>query len=185
MNRVVRAAAVGVLLLSPVVLSACSAGQIAQTATQDRDIRGGQGDVGDIHLRTATTAYPQSGRYDEGGDARLLVAIANSGDADDELTDISGPGFESYKVVDSSSDEESPTGFTIPAGQNVYVGDGGPAVTLTGLTEPLTPAQALEVTFTFRDAGEVTVPVLVGTPSLDLPRGEGFDFHEEEGGGEE
>lgn len=185
MNRVVRAATIGVLVLSPVALSACSAGQIAQTATQDRDIRGGQADLGSIHLRTATTAYPQSGSYEEGGDARLLVAIANSGPTDDELTDISGPGFETYEVVDPSAEEEAPTGFTIPAGGNVYVGEGGPQVTLTGLTEALTPAQSLEVTFTFRDAGEVTLPVLVGTPSLDLPRGEPFDFHEEEGGAAE
>lgn len=186
MNRVVRAATIGVLVLSPVALSACSAGQIAQTATQDRDIRGGQADLGSIHLRTATTAYPQSGSYEEGGDARLLVAIANSGSADDELTDISGPGFEGYEVVDPSAEgEEAPTGFTVPAGGNVYVGEGDVQVTLTGLTEALTPAQSLEVTFTFRDAGEVTLPVLVGTPSLDLPRGEEFDFHEEEGGAAE
>ncbi len=138
MNRVVRAATIGVLVLSPVALSACSAGQIAQTATQDRDIRGGQADLGSIHLRTATTAYPQSGSYEEGGDARLLVAIANSGPTDDELTDISGPGFETYEVVDPSAEEEAPTGFTIPAGGNVYVGEGGPQVTLTGLTEALT-----------------------------------------------
>ena len=31
------------------------------------------------------------------------------------------------------------------------------------------------------EAGEVTLPVLVGTPSLDLPRGEAFDFHTEGG----
>ncbi len=181
MNRVVRAATIGALVLSPVALSACSAGQIAQTATQDRDIRGGQADAGQIHLRTATTAYPQSGAYTEGGDARLLVAVANSGQADDEVTDISGPGFESAEVVDPTSTEEAPTGFVVPAGQNVFVGEGGPTVTLVGLTQALTAGESLEVTFTFRDAGEITLPVLVGTPSLDLPRGEGFDF----GGGEE
>jgi copper(I)-binding protein len=182
-NRVVRAATIGVLVLSPVVLSACSAGQIAQTATQDRDIRGGQGDVGDIHLRAATTAYPESGFYEEGGDALLEVAIGNSGDADDELVDISGPGFESYTValpLGAEDIEFTDSGFDVPAGQNVYVGSGGPIVVLEDLSSTITPAQALEVTFTFRDAGEVTVPVLVGTPSEDLPRGEGFDFHEGE-----
>ncbi|KQS68586.1 copper chaperone PCu(A)C [Modestobacter sp. Leaf380] len=181
MNRVLRAVTTGVLVLSPAVLSACSAGQVAQTATQDRDIRGGQANVGDIHLRTASTAYPQSGLYESGGDARLLVAIANSGTADDVLTDISGEGFESVEIVDPTSEEEAPTEITVPAGQNVYVGEGGPTVTLVGLTEELTPGQSLEVTMTFQDAGEVTLPVLIGTPSLDLPRGEGFDFH----GGEE
>ena len=183
MNRVVRAATIGVLVLSPVVLSACSAGQIAQTATQDRDIRGGQADLGDIHIRTATTSYPESGVYEEGGDAFLEVAIANSGTVDDELVDISGPGFDSYTVslpLGAEDTEFSDSGFVVAAGQNVYVGDGGPVVRLEDLTETVTPAQALEVTFTFRDAGQVTVPVLVGTPAEDLPRGEGFDFHEGE-----
>ena len=183
MNRVVRAAAVGVLVLSPVVLSACSADQIAQTATQDRDIRGGQADVGDIHLRTATTAYPESGAYEVGGEAVLEVAVANSGTADDELVDISGSGFDSYTValLLGAGDDitVTDTGFELRAGQNVYVGD-SVVVVLEGLTEALTPAQALDVTFTFRDAGEVTVPVLVGTPAEDLPRGEDFDFHEGE-----
>ncbi len=182
MNRVLRTAAIGVLVLSPAVLSACSAGQIAQTATQARDIRGGQADVGDISLRTASTAYPQSGAYEAGGDARLLVVIANSGSSDDVLTDISGEGFSSVQITDpASTSEGETTEITIPAGQNVYIGDGGPSVTLVGLDETLTPAQSLDVTMTFRDAGEVTLPVLVGTPSRDLPRGEGFDFH----GGEE
>jgi copper(I)-binding protein len=182
-NRVLRTATVGALLLSPVLLTSCSAGQIAQTATQDRDIRGGQADLGDIHLRTATTAYPTNGLYEAGDDARLLVAIANSGPTDDVLTDISGDGFESVEIVDPEADPEATeptTELTIPAGGNVYVGDGGPAVTLVGLTEELTPGTALQVTMTFENAGEVTLPVLVGTPALDLPRGEGFDFHGEE-----
>src|SRR3712207_9405987 len=36
-NRALRAATMGVLLLSPVALTACSAGQVPQTATQNRD----------------------------------------------------------------------------------------------------------------------------------------------------
>src|SRR5688500_6382196 len=36
-NRALRAATMGVLLLPPVALSACSAGQVTQTATQERD----------------------------------------------------------------------------------------------------------------------------------------------------
>lgn len=178
MNRVLRAATIGALVLSPVLLSACSAGQSAQTANQERDIRGGQADLGEIHLRTATIAYPTTGVYEEGGDARLLVTIANSGNADDVLTSITSPGFESVEILDPDSTSEEPaTELTIPAGENVYVGEGGPSVTLVGLAESLTPAQALEVTMTFENAGEVTLPVLVGTPSLDLPRGEEFDFH--------
>jgi hypothetical protein len=50
-NRALRAATMGVLLLSPVALSACSAGQVTQTATQERDKVGAMGQVGDLTLR--------------------------------------------------------------------------------------------------------------------------------------
>ncbi len=48
MNRALRAATMGVLLLSPVALSACSAGQVTQTPSQVRDKTGAQAQVGDI-----------------------------------------------------------------------------------------------------------------------------------------
>ena len=60
----------------------------------------------------------------------------------------------------------------------------GPAVTLVGLADDLTPGEYVDVTFTFEEAGEVTVPVPVGISARDLPRGEPFDFHEGEGEGE-
>ena len=68
MNRALRAATMGVLLLSPVALSACSAGQVTQTATQERDKTGAQAQVGDITLRQVQLAYPEA-RFaaDEGG----------------------------------------------------------------------------------------------------------------------
>ena len=37
------------------------------------------------------------------------------------------------------------------------------------------------MTFTFANAGDVTVQALVAGPGGDVPRGEAFDFHEEEG----
>ena len=51
MNRALRAATLGVLLLSSVALSACSAGQVTQTATQERDKTGSMAQVGDLTLR--------------------------------------------------------------------------------------------------------------------------------------
>ena len=57
-NRALRAATMGVLLLSPVALSACSAGQVTQTATQERDKTGGQAQVGDLTLRAGRSSLP-------------------------------------------------------------------------------------------------------------------------------
>jgi hypothetical protein len=44
--------------------------------------------------------------------------------------------------------------------------------------------EALDLTMTFERAGEVQVRALVDVPQRELPRGEAFDFHEEEAAGE-
>lgn len=99
MNRALRAAAMGVLLLSPVALSACSAGQVAQTAAQQRDKVGGQAQVGDITVREAQLAYPTGGQYARGSDARLIVAVVNGSQSPDTLLSISGDGFAGAQVT--------------------------------------------------------------------------------------
>jgi copper(I)-binding protein len=177
----------GVLLLTPVALSACSAGQVAQTAEQNRDKVGGMADAGDIAIRNARLAYPVSGEYQEGGDARLVVAIANGSLTDDPLVSIAGADFEGAEVpaTGAAAPAAAPLAgsgtldLPIPAGSNVYIGGDGPVVTLTGLSQAFAPGQSLDVTMTFEQAGEVPVQVLVGVSSRDLPRGEAFDFHQE------
>jgi copper(I)-binding protein len=61
----------------------------------------------------------------------------------------------------------------------VYIGGdrGQYTVTLTGLSENLTPGQYLEVTLTFEKAGEVTIPLTVANPSERPSPSETFDFH--------
>jgi copper(I)-binding protein len=186
-NRALRAAALGVLLLSPVALSACSAGQVAQTAEQHRDKTGAQMNVGALDLRALQLPYPTGGVYPSGGDARLIAAIANTSAADDTLTSITGDAFKSVEVVNpaTSAAAGKPTGsslnITVPAGQTLFIGNGtGPAVTLVGLSDDLGVGQYVDVTFTFQQAGEVTVPVPVATSSRALPRGQAFDFEQQQ-----
>jgi copper(I)-binding protein len=197
-NRALRAATMGVLLLSPVVLSACSAGQVTQTATQQRDKTGAQAQVGDLSLRQAQLLNPRGGVYERGDDAELQVAIVNGGAEDDTLVGIEGDGFDSAEIEASSSSSSgssaSGTSATstagrgakqeidIPAGQSVFIGGDEYTVTLNGLSEGLTTGQYLEVTFTFEKAGDVTLPITVATPDRSESRGEAFDFHEEPGG---
>lgn len=189
MNRALRAATLGILLVSPVALTACSAGQVTQTSTQDRDKYGAQASVGDIALRDVRLAYPLNGTYEVGGDARLIMAIANSGNADDTLLSITGEGFESVEVASTvdpavaagGAAAGAQTPIPVPAGSNVYIGGDGPGVTLIGLTQPLNSAQTIPITFTFERAGEITVNSLVGVPSRDIERGEAYDFHGGEG----
>jgi copper(I)-binding protein len=175
----------GVLLFSPIALAACSAGQVAQTATQDRDKIGAQASVGDLALRAFELPYPTGGVYPSGGDARLLGAIANPTPTDDTLVSIEGEDFDGVEVVDPTAAGSVADGaasssldLTVPAGDNLYLGNGnGPAVTLVGLAEEVGVGQYVDVTFTFEEAGEITVPIPVGYATRDLPRGEPFDFH--------
>jgi copper(I)-binding protein len=188
-NRALRAAATGVLLLSPVALSACSAGQVAQTATQEQNL-GNSADVGALNLRALELPYPTGGTYSTGDDARLLGAVVNTADADDTLVSVASKGFTSVEVVDPSAPTPAApaTGsgslnLTVPAGGTLFLGNGtGPSLTLVGLTQDLTVGQYIDVTFTFQQAGEVSVPVPVAVAARDLPRGEPFDFHQGEEG---
>jgi copper(I)-binding protein len=189
-NRALRAATMGVLLLSPVALSACSAGQVTQTAGQERDKIGAMAEVGQINLRAVELAFPRGGSYDQGDDADLHLAIVNEGQEDDTLVGISGDGFGDVEIDDAGatpagSSSGGSSELDIPAGQAVYADGEDLTITLTDLDEALTVGQTLELTFTFENAGEVTVPVTVSTPEDDLPRGESFDFHHEGGAGSE
>ena len=188
MNRALRAATMGVLLLSPVALTACSAGQVTQTATQERDKTGSQGQAGDITIRQAQLLSPRGGVYESGDDVELQVALVNGGTDDDTLVSVEGEGFGDVEIRTSggatgaASRGSSGSGdeIEVPAGETVFVGGDDASVTLTDLDEDLTTGQYIELTFTFRNGGEITLPVTVANPEESLERGEAFDFHEEE-----
>jgi copper(I)-binding protein len=185
-NRALRAATMGVLLLSPLALSACSAGQITQTAGQERDKVGAMAEVGQINLRAVELAAPRGGVYDDGDDVELRLSISNQSQEDDALVDISGEGFGEVEIDDDSATSSGSGGaneIEIPANSVVHVDGEELTITLTEVDESLTTGQSLELTFTFENAGEVTVPVIVAAPEDEVRRDEGFDFHHEEEGG--
>jgi copper(I)-binding protein len=183
-NRALRAATMGVLLLSPVALSACSAGQVTQTATQERDKVGAMGQVGGLTIRQVEFLSPREGFYDQGDDAELQLAVVNAGEEADRLVDVSGEGFGDVEFdggsTASTGSSSSDQGIEIPGDSATFVGE-DLTITLTDLDEALTAGQSLELTFTFENAGEITLPVTVSTPDEEMERGEPFDFHHEEG----
>ena len=146
MNRALRAATMGVLLLSPVALTACSAGQVAQTATQNRDKVGPEAAVGDIMLRQITLAHPQGGRYEEGDSAELQLAIVNGDTESDTLVGIEGEAFDG--VVVSGQAAAVPT-------------TPGAAPVATTPATPPTPGAAPETT----TPGTVPTPSVPAAPS--------------------
>jgi copper(I)-binding protein len=189
-NRALRAAAMGALLVSPLVLGACSAGQVTQTGTQVRDKVGGTADVENVLLRAMEVANPAGGSYDAGDDAELLGAIVNSADEPDRLVSVSGEGFEGVRVLGgegtgtgaSSGGIDSEIDVEIPTEGTIFLGSGdSPTILLENLTEDLTTGQYLTLTLTFEMAGDVEVTALVDNPEREVDRGEAFDFHHEEG----
>ena len=186
MNRALRATTMGVLLLSPIALSACSSGQVTQTATQERDKTGGQAKVGDITLRAVTLEYPRGGAYDAGDDVEVRMAIVNTAAESDTLTAVEGEGFDSAEITgardeDATAGTSAPDEIEIAAGDTVFVGEDRISVELTGLSEDLTTGQALDLVLTFENAGEITVRAPVANPDEEQERGETFDFHEGSG----
>ena len=261
MNRALRAATMGALLLTPVVLTACSAGQVNQTSSQDRDKVGPAVELGELALRQVTLVHPceagdeEATAYEAGDSPELMLTIVNSGREADTLTGIEGELFDGVYVGEApSATTAAPTPVTpttsapatssapgtgaaeteapessgapatssapapavpstpaqptatdspdieIPAQSSLTIGlrqyeEGSPcepeiASDTTRLfladldvdrDSPLTPSQTVVMTFTFENAGEVTVPALVQGPHGAVERAEGFDFHEEEG----
>ena len=186
MNRALRATTMGVLLLSPIALSACSSGQVTQTATQERDKTGGQAKVGDITLRAVNLEYPRGGAYDAGDDVDVRMAIVNSAEESDTLIAVEGEDFDSAEIT-GARDEQAAAGTSAPdeieigPDEIVFVGEDGITIELIGLSRDLTTGQFLELVLTFENAGEVTVKAPVDNPEDVQERGEVFDFHEGSG----
>jgi copper(I)-binding protein len=198
-NRALRAATVGVLFLSPVALSACSAGQVTQTATQNRDKTGAMAQVRDLTVRAVELEYPRGGVYEPGDDAELRLVVVNGGEAADTLVDVEGDGFSGVEIqgteapastspaagptTANGSGSTGPAEIVIPPRSTVFVDGTNATITLTDLAESLTVGQYLELTFTFENAGTLTLPVTVANADKAERRGEAFDFHQEEEAG--
>ena len=146
------------LVIASVVLSGCGDdGQAARVGGP-----GVGGSVGDVELRNVRLDNPPAGIYEIGSAALLGVAIVNEGD-DEQLVGVSGPDF-TGAVVDENPASSDPA-ITIPAGRTVFTdGPDGPVLVLVGIDETLRSSESLPVTFTFEEAGEVTVDAPVSAP---------------------
>ncbi len=210
-KRAVRSAAVVLLLLSPMALSGCSAGQVTQTATQARDKTGGAGQVEDISVHAVQLVHPPGGVYEVGDQVEVSMAIVNSGRVDDRLIDVAGAELGAATVSatlatadappDTTSPAPAPTDsmalsaqasaveatavdVLVPAREAVFLGTGAPSVVLTGLTRRLDAAQSVELTLTLARAGQATVTAIMGPPPSVLPRSPVTEFEEPVSSGE-
>jgi copper(I)-binding protein len=119
----------------------------------------------DLGLQQVQLEYPLDGVYEEGENARLFLAITNTGTDPASLVDISGPDFDGVRV---ETNDGTGLPLHVDANDNLYIGaEGPPNVTLLDLNRSLRPSQSTPVTFTFADAEEVTINVPVSAEGQD------------------
>jgi copper(I)-binding protein len=110
-RRVGRSLGAGWVLLAAgaaVALAGCAAGQYAQTSQISPSIDGASGQVGAMSVHNVALAYPDSGQYEQGSDARLLFTLVNLGSQDDALVEVrsdaaSGVTFSAGSAAGSSA----------------------------------------------------------------------------------
>lgn len=167
-----------------IILSGCSAGQLAQTATQVAAINGNTAEVGNIALRNVHIVYPGSGDATintKGGRAALALSIINTGETvPDELTGVT-TDLGTAKITSADGDKiridpgETVVVSTPSAGTATVDTEAGKtesaAIEITGLTQDIIPGLTYNVSFDFKESGtvEVQVPVDAGT---EAPRHE-------------
>lgn len=111
------------------------------------------------------------------GTGAAYMVIRNAGAEDDRLTGgttMVAEAVEVHEVVDEEGlmkMSPRPEGLVIPAGGEATMAPGGYHLMLIGLTEDLTNGMTFEITLSFEQAGEVTVPVTV-RPRAELAEGE-------------
>jgi copper(I)-binding protein len=96
LRKILPAIAVGLVALG---VAGCGSGQVTQTDSMEPAVNGNKGDVGALALRNVAIAYPDSGAYDKGADAPLLLTIVNTGGTDDELTAVSTPAAGTVEIT--------------------------------------------------------------------------------------
>lgn len=168
-------------------LTACGAGQISQTATQEAAVNGVNAGVGSIALRNVHLRAPQTSDYVRpGSEVELLfVAANNSPDEPDRLVSIRSDVGSAPVRGDATV---PPNGVLVagePDGQISALESVDPATPLSidvSLTQPITNGLTYPFTFTFQRSGDVTVqvPISAGESPRRGDGAEGQPFEEGE-----
>jgi len=173
------ATAVALAAAAAISLSACSAGQISQTATQTAAVNGNYANQGDISLRNVHIVYPNSEEYSlaPGGTVALAFTAINENPAQAErLSKISTDKAASVTIAGEVGGRIIEPQTALAAGTvDATVTDDGEKietdiilVTLNDIAEGVYPGLTVPITFTFERAGDITVdaPVDAG-PTLE------------------
>ncbi|KWX23313.1 lipoprotein lpqE [Mycolicibacterium wolinskyi] len=188
MNRLTFRASAGLAacgLAAAVALTACGAGQVSQTATQEPAVNGVNAQAGQVSLRNVHLRAPQEGDYVEPGSAveLLFVAVNDSPEADNKLVSITSD----VGQVTLSGDSTVPASGVLlvgePDGQLAPVEEAESADAVTAevsLTKPITNGLLYDFTFNFEN-GKTTVAVPISAGN-EPRRDQTGETQEAEGG---
>jgi periplasmic copper chaperone A len=163
------AARIVVCCCAALALIGCGAGQITQTDRQVAAVDGTSGDVGDtIALRNVRIPYPHNsnGTYPARSTVPALLTIVNQGTSTDELIAVTSPAASQIVLLGAvqippGSTVASTAGTAAPTNSPLLVG--GLRVLLT-TSKPLRAGLNTPMTFQFRNAGKLTLPVPMALP---------------------
>lgn len=172
-------ATVAALAACGLALTGCSAGQIAQTATQVAAVNGTARNVGSVALRNVHLQAVQSSDFLQPGTVVPLAFVVSneSIDVDDKLVNITsevgqvaltgdldlpamGALWFNAAPEDASTMGQTTAGQTT-AGQMKPAGETTPPTAQVTLSEPVSNGLSYDFTFTFEKAGSTTVAVPV------------------------
>jgi hypothetical protein len=156
-------ALVAVSVFTMATLTGCAAGFEAETNKVDEPGEGSNGTVGDVKIRGALLADVE----EEPGSGVLVMGVVNDGAEVDALTEV--------RVADSEPADLG-SNVSLPPRQLVQFGTNevspgavyGGTYVLDGPVDRLTSGSFVPVSFTFRNAGSVTLDLLVLPATGDL-----------------
>ncbi|NHK26992.1 copper chaperone PCu(A)C [Parvularcula flava] len=91
--------------------------------------------------------------------------ISNTGNEPDRIVALTSPVAEAVELHESVEEDgrsmmRPVTGLEVPAGGEVTLAPGGYHIMLIGVAAPLVEGETYDITITFENAGELTVPMM-------------------------
>jgi copper(I)-binding protein len=130
-------------MVGGLALAGCAAGQQAQTAEQRPTVDGQNGSLGPLALRDVTLEYPSAGVYEQGGDARLEMVVANDSGDSDALVEVRTDAAQEVRITEAATGgtgEATPTPPVETSAEPSSTPTGTASGTPTGTSEPKTPS---------------------------------------------
>jgi copper(I)-binding protein len=159
-SKLLRRLLIGATALLIPVLAGCEAGNNAPVLEFHNAANGAYTTTDAVSIINAFVlgGPGATGSLPAGASAGMFLSLYNGGSQADKLVSVSAPGTAASVQVTGGS-------IALPSQQAVYLTGPAPKLVLKQLARPLAGGQTISVTFTFANAGAVTLQVPVEAKS--------------------